>query len=90
MVIYGRIADGHTGRGIPRALFIVLQPGILMRDVTSEADKEGNYRLPKPLQRGESYSVIVGATGCHPIYQDGVHVPPDLPSPHEVNVVPYR
>lgn len=98
VVIYGRITDGHTGRGIPRALFMVLQPGILVRDVTSEADiytmaeadKDGNYRLPKPLQRGESYSVIVGATGYHPIYQDGVHVPPDLPSPHEVNVVLYR
>lgn len=56
----------------------------------AEADNNGNYRLPKPLQRGESYSVIVGAAGYRPISQDGVYVPPDLPSPHEVNVVLYR
>ncbi|MCX7852966.1 MAG: trypsin-like peptidase domain-containing protein [Caldilineales bacterium] len=98
VVIYGRITDGHTGRGVRKGLFIVLQPGVLVRDVTSEADiytmaetdNNGNYRLPKPLQRGQSYSVIVGAEGYHPIYEDGVYVPPDLPSPHEVNVVLYR
>jgi serine protease Do len=98
VIFYGRITDADTGRGIRRAVFMVLQPGILVRNVASEDDiytmaetnSNGEYRLPKPLQRGETYSVIIGALGHRIVSQDGIYIPEDLESPHEVNVVLYR
>lgn len=98
VIVYGRITDAETGRGIRRAVFMVLQPGVLVRNIASEDDiytmaetnSNGEYRLPKPLQRGESYSIIVGALGHRPVHQDSVYISPDLPSPYEVNVALYR
>ena len=97
--IYGRITDADTGRGIPGAVFLVLQPGITiaefqwtMDEVYSygEADRQGNYRLSAPLVRGESYSVIVGAKGYDMIAEDDVTVPEDMESPYELNITLQR
>ncbi|MGC8959005.1 MAG: trypsin-like peptidase domain-containing protein [Chloroflexia bacterium] len=97
--IYGRITDADTGRGIPGAVFVVLQPGITvaefqgtMEEVYSygEADRQGNYQLSEPLVRGESYSLIIWAQGYNPIAEDDVLVPKDMESPYELNITLQR
>ncbi len=93
--IYGRITDAETGRGIPGAYFLVLQPGITVEEFDGDesqvytqavADRKGDYRLPLPLARGESYSIIVAAQGYRTIAEDDVYVPEDAESSIEVNV----
>ncbi len=97
--IYGRITDADTGRGIPGAVFLVLQPGITvgefqgtMEEVYAfgQADRQGNYQLSAPLVRGETYSIIVAAQGYNPIAEDDVFVPEDMESPYELNITLQR
>ena len=91
--IYGWITDADTGQGIPGALFLVLLPGITVDDfewseeelaAAGEADLDGYFELSAPLVRGESYSLIVGATGYDMISEDDVTVGEDVESPLEV------
>lgn len=93
--LYGQILDAKTGKGIPGALFIVLQPGITIADFQwtedevytyAEADNKGNYTLPDMLTRGETYSMIIGADGYEPIMEDDIFIPDDLESPFELSV----
>lgn len=93
--IYGVIVDADTGRGIPGALFLVLQPGITAQEfqwtedevyAMGEADRDGYYELSVPLERGESYTFIVGARGYNIIAEDGITIPTDLESPYELNI----
>jgi S1-C subfamily serine protease len=93
--IYGRIVDADTGRGIAGAYFVVLQPGITVAEfegdenqvyTMAETDRQGNFRLPDPLTRGEFYSIIIVAQGYRPIAEDDVYVDEDTESPLEVTV----
>ncbi len=93
--VYGRITDAETGRGIAGAYFVVLQPGITVADFEgdeadiysiAQTDRKGNFKLPDPLVRGETYSIIVAAEGYRPIAEDDVYVSEDVESPVEVNV----
>jgi len=93
--IYGRITDADTGKGIPGAVFIVLKPGITIDSFNwsddevytyAQADRNGNYELPDPLVRGETYSMLVGAQGYVPVAEDGVTVPTDTESPYQLDV----
>ncbi len=93
--IYGRIVDADTGRGIPEAYFVVLQPGISVDEFEgkedqvytgAKTDRGGNFRLPDLLMRGESYSIIVAAQGYRPIAEDDVYVGEDVESPLEITV----
>ncbi|MGC8874732.1 MAG: carboxypeptidase-like regulatory domain-containing protein, partial [Chloroflexia bacterium] len=100
--VYGRITDADTGRGIQGAAFIVLMPGITVDAfgwtdeevyTWAESDRNGAYELPKPLVRGETYSIIVAAKGYRPIAEDGVRISTDaraVPSPFELNVTLQR
>jgi len=93
--IYGRITDAETGRGIEGAYFVVLQPGIRVAEfdwrasqiyTVARTDRAGYYQLPLPLVRGESYGVIVAASGYQTIAEDDQYVGEDTQSPLEVNV----
>ncbi len=98
VVIYGRITDADTGRGIQGALFIVLQPGVSVQDFIvsggdeslvytwTETDRKGDYQLPNPLVRGESYSIIITADGYRPLTWEDGEVPEDMESPYEWNI----
>ncbi len=97
--LYGRVTDADTGQGIPNALFLVLEPGLTAADFTwtqdevytwAETDRNGDYRLPVPLVRGETYSLLIAAQGYILVAEDGMHIPEDLASPHELNVVLQR
>jgi len=93
--LYGRIMNADTGRGIPGAVFIVLKPGITVDEFQwtdeevytfAEADQRGNYELPDPLVRGESYSMIVAAKGYIPVAEDGVYIAEDADSPFQLDI----
>jgi len=68
--IQGTIVDLDTGRPIPGAVFIVLQPGITFKSfqwtdsevfTSAEADRTGFYKLPDLVERGQCYTMIIGA-----------------------------
>jgi hypothetical protein len=79
--VQGTIADLDTGRPIPGALFLVLQPGISvssfqwMEDelyTLAEADRLGYFELEDLLDRGQCYGMIVGADGYWTLAEDDV------------------
>lgn len=97
--IYGYIADSSTGRGIPGAYLVVLQPGILVDQFQweedqvyawGEADQQGYYELSLPLERGQTYSMIVGAEGYYGMGEDGIYVDESLESPFELSLTLQR
>lgn len=94
LMILGYILDADTGRGIPGAVYIVLDPGVTLDSwdgsdaqiyTWAETDSNGYFELPLPLERGQQYSIIVGAEGYMPIGEDNVRVSKE-PSPLEVEV----
>lgn len=97
--VYGYIVDSATGRGIPGAFLIVLQPGVTVDDFEwedaqaftwGEADRRGYYELGLPLVRGETYSMVVGAEGYNGIGEDGILIDEDLESPFELSLTLQR
>jgi serine protease Do len=92
--IEGYILDADTGRGIPGAFYVVLKPGVTAdawdgneADIytAAEADANGYFELPLPLERGQSYSIIVWAEGYQPAVGDGLMVGNES-SPLEVEI----
>jgi len=85
VIITGTIVDADTGRGIPGALFLALQPGVTFDEfetddqiyTAAEADEDGQFVLPDPLLRGESYTLVAGLKGYQPVYEDDVYVGED-------------
>ncbi|NPV07106.1 MAG: trypsin-like serine protease [Anaerolineae bacterium] len=97
--MYGYIVDAATGRGIPGAFVLVLQPGIYVDDFEwvedqvyswGEADQWGYYELVRPLVRGETYSIIVGADGYYSVAEDDVYISEGVESPVELSVALQR
>lgn len=93
--IQGVIRDADTGRPIPGAFFIALQPGITVDDfqwtdaevyALTEADRQGVFRLPTPLARNACYSIIIGAEGYWPHSEDDVCVAPAMPDQVELTI----
>jgi len=98
LYIEGYIIDADTGRGIPGALYVVLNPGVTLDGwdgseeqiyTAAETDANGYFELPLPLERGQSYSLIVWAEGYRPTGGDNVAVG-DEPSPLEVEITLQR
>ena len=97
--LQGTIADASTGRGISGAQIFVMKPGLSASDaaaddnITSDevltlgtTDNSGLYQSEEPVQRGQTYSVIVIASGYRPILaDDGVEVPNDAENPFPVD-----
>jgi len=78
----GTIVDVDTGRPIRGAIFLALNPGVTFDEFESddqiysaaEADRDGLFLLPDPLERGESYTLVAGLSGYYPVYEDDVYV----------------
>jgi S1-C subfamily serine protease len=95
--IQGRIVDAATGRGIRGAAFVALTPGITVSTfdanpsedlfyATGQADAQGYFQLDQALERGERYSVIIGARGYKRIAKDNLLVEEDAESPLEMSI----
>jgi hypothetical protein len=87
--LQGTITDLDSGRPIPGAIFLVLKPGITLATfqwtddevyASAEADRQGFYKLNWPLERGQCYTMIVGANGYWPYGEDDVCIPRDAAS----------
>jgi serine protease Do len=98
LYILGYVLDADTGRGIPGALFVVLNPGITIQSwdgstaqiyTSAETDANGYFELPLPLERGETYSIIVWAADYEPAGGDNNTVGSES-SPLEVEVTLQR
>lgn len=85
VMVMGTILNADTGRPIPGALFLVLEPGITFEDFESddqlytgaEADRNGEFILPDPLLRGKTYTLIAGLQGYQPVWEDNVLIARD-------------
>jgi S1-C subfamily serine protease len=95
--IQGRIVDAATGRGIRGAAFVALAPGTTIADfdanpsedlfyASGQADAKGYFQLDRALERGEGYSVIVGARGYKRIAEANLLVEEDSESPLEMSI----
>lgn len=74
VTVSGSIVSADTGRGVEGALFVVLQPdvtvGEFLQDFLEEqtftyasTDRAGRFVLGRPIPRGESFGVVLGAEG---------------------------
>lgn len=95
--IQGRIVDAATGRGIRGAAFVALIPGTTVAQfdanpsealfyAVGQADAQGYFQLDRALERGERYSIIIGARGYKRIAKDNLLVEEDTESPLELNI----
>ncbi len=98
LFIQGTILGADTGRGIPGAAYIVLNPGITVDSwdgsddqgyTWAQADANGYFELPRPLERNQRYSIIIWAEGYLPAGGDDILVS-DEPSPLEVEITLQR
>ena len=84
VTIQGTITDKTSGKPIPGAVFVVLNPGVTadqflntdngaQADIYSiaKADSKGEFTVPQQLQVGQSYSLLAGATGYKTVFKDG-------------------
>ena len=51
-----------------------------------QADAQGYFQLDRALERGERYSIIIGARGYKRIAQNNLLVEEDTESPLEMNM----
>jgi S1-C subfamily serine protease len=88
--IMGTIVDLDTDRAIPGAVFIVLKPGITLDAFNwtddevftlAEADQQGYFSLPDLVERGQCYSVVIGADQYWMYGEDDVCFDQDTESP---------
>jgi S1-C subfamily serine protease len=95
--IQGRIVDAATGRGIKGAAFVALVPGTTVAQfdanpsqdlfyAAGQADAQGYFQLDQALERGESYSIIIGANGYKRIAKNNLLVEEDTESPLEMTI----
>jgi serine protease Do len=94
LYVVGYVYDADTGAGIPGAMFIVLEPGVTIESwdfsdaqvyTSAEAGVDGYFELPLPLERGQSYSMLVVAEGYLPFGGNDVPVGNES-SPHELEI----
>jgi S1-C subfamily serine protease len=95
--IQGRIVDAATGRGVKGAAFVALVPGTTVAEfdanpsedlfyAAGQSDAQGYFQLDRALERGERYSLIIGARDYKRITEDDLLVEEDIESPLEVNI----
>jgi len=92
VTVSGTIVSADTGLGIEGALFVVLQPDVTVEEflqdfleeqtyAIAETDREGTFVLDRPIPRGESFGVVLGAEGYQPQYENGwLHFDDDDPA----------
>lgn len=97
--VSGRVVDSRTGRGIDEALVIVLRPRVQMRrflerrreeDVQSSAEtgRDGRFKLPEQLPKGEAYGLVIAARGYRPLTVEGaLRIGPGAPERADIGDV---
>jgi hypothetical protein len=82
VVLQGTVVDADTQRGIPDALFVVLNPGTTFQNfkdsgfdnsliaANATTDQDGAYTTAPPLPRGHDFTVIIVADGYTGRYFD--------------------
>jgi serine protease Do len=91
--VKGVVYDGDTGNGISGAMIGVLAPGVTISDYMADQENEeliiaygmsdmrGNYEIEPPLERGNSYSIVVMAEGYEPLMvDDALYIDEDAPT----------
>lgn len=102
VMVIGRVVDANR-RSLPiaEATVIFLNPGVSInqwartqRDADVLAvgvtDTDGYFQLSGPVQPGETYPVIVLASGYRPIAEQNFTVPADAESPYELDITMVR
>lgn len=93
--VQGEITDLDTGRPIAGAMFFVLNPGITLETfqwteaevfTAAESDRDGLFKLPSLLQRGECYSILIGAADYWTYGEDDVCIDQSTPDTLELQV----
>lgn len=100
VILTGQIVDADTRKGIAGAIFIVLKPGVTVKQFADsdgdlglvatgvEAGANGEFRTADPLARGTSYSLVVLANGYRAIGEDNaLKLVPDHPAEHKLNPI---
>lgn len=102
--LQGKVTDADTGRGIYGAQVFIMKPGISATQaaaddtVTSDevsatavTDQSGFFRTDKPIQSGQTYSVIIIARGYRPIVaNDAASVPGNASNPFPLDATMRR
>lgn len=93
--ISGQVLDALTGEGVPGALVFVLdvrfesaqflydESQILTQAIT---DREGNFTLPRGLERSNYYTVYAFADGYITVLEDFFIVSSEQPSPSTIEI----
>ena len=100
VTLKGQIVDADTERGIENAVILILQPGVSVEDLTEDnleentaafgiTDSEGFYITAPPLEREQTYSVLVVADGYEArVFEDVLTPTADDPELLEIEPIP--
>jgi len=86
----GSVADAETGQPIVGATVILLKSTVGTADFTGQmsdvdqlltTDVQGRFQLARLLPRGNSYSLIIQATGYLPLKTDALNIDDQTPNP---------
>lgn len=97
--VKGTIANADTGRGVSGAQVFIMKPGISASQAAADdqvtrseviasavTDGSGVYQTDVALPVGQTYSVIIIASGFRPIVaDDGMNIPAGASNPHTIN-----
>lgn len=95
VAVFGTVVDATTGRPIPGAGVVWLNPGVAVADWTGAADQvwdsaqtdaRGQFVMNFLLNYGDTYSLIVAADGYQPFTRDHLEVTPDTPAELELTI----
>jgi S1-C subfamily serine protease len=95
VIFTGKIVDASSGRGIPNAFFIVFKEGITLDTaegteeeiyVAAKTDRNGEFRIDTPVERGKTFSIAWVAKGYRPNGEDNVEITDSLPEELEVTL----
>lgn len=100
VTLQGKIVDADTQKGIANAALLVLKPGTSLDDVTQDnldsvtvaaglTDSDGFYISAPPIPAGETYTIIVLATGYQARgFEDALEIAADSPELLNIEDIP--
>jgi hypothetical protein len=100
VTLKGQIVDADTERGIGNAIILILKPGVTVDDLTEDnldentaayglTDSEGFYITAPPLEREQTYTVLIAADGYEArVFPDALEVTSDDPELVEIDPIP--
>ncbi|GEM_PF-1088990 len=102
VTVQGKVIDGKTKKPIAKAGFIVLNPGVGVRewaenefpeeDVYTAAmtDARGQFTCPKKLERNVTYAVVVAAKGYQPVIAEEFVIDEEQEDPVSLTIKMYK